>query len=384
MPHDVPGHVHWHEPIRTRRAGLGRFARPPSAWDSWRASEALPVWRGASLARLEALPRVAWARLGVAAHILAPSGTEGAWDAALIELPPRGESAEERHLFEELFLVLEGRGSTETPGGAFEWQAGALFAVPRNAPHRLVNAASRPALLLALSTAPLVVAALGEAAAAFGHGHAYRAGTASPPEEYEPDKLLGLAARRTALVADAHTEELPLDNRRVPGARRLAPLLAEGFHLALEELPAGRYARAQRSGAPLALLGLSGAGEVALWPAAAGPQPEAGAIGRVALGPHALVSLKPGPGAWFHQVFPLGEAPLRFALVAGACDPACPPGPPGESLADAASPLAEGGSAIGFHEEARAVREGYAARTASRMEAAWFTAEGEPLGRWNG
>jgi len=384
MPHDVPGHVHWHEPIRTRRAGFGRFARPPSAWDAWRAAEALPVWRGAALADVASLPRAPWERLGMAAHILAPLGCEGAWDAAVVELPPRGESAEERHLFEEVFLVLRGRGSTETEAGSFEWQEGALFAVPRNAPHRLVNAASRPALLLALSTAPLVIAALGEAGAAFAHPHAYAAGAESPPEECEPDPLLGLAMRRTAVIADARAEELPLDNRLVPGARRLAPRLAEGFWLALEELPPGRYARARRSAAPLALLGLAGEGEVVLWPAEAGRQPPAAALQRLPLGAHALLSLKPGPGAWFHQVFPLGEAPLRFALLAGAADPACPPGPPGESLADPASPLAEGGAAIAFHEEAEAVRAGYAARCASRMQPDWFTPGGEPLGKWNG
>jgi mannose-6-phosphate isomerase-like protein (cupin superfamily) len=384
MPHDIPGHVHWHEPIRTRRAGLGGFARPASAWDLWRESEALPVWRGASLARVEDLPRAPWQRLRVGAHILAPAGCEGAWDAALIELPPRGESAEERHVFAEMFVVLEGRGSTETPLGSFEWQEGAIFAVPRNAPHLLVNAASRPALLLAFSTAPLVIGALGEAEAAFSHQHAFASATEAPPDEVEPDPLLGLATRRTALIADARAEELPLDNRRVPGARRLAPRLADGFWAALEELPAGRYARAQRSAAPLALLGLAGEGEVALWPAEAGAVPPQEAVRREALGPHALVALKPGAGAWFHQVFPLGDAALRFALIAGASDPACPPGPPGERLADPASLIEEGGATLAFHAEPETVRQRYAARTASRMEPAWFTAEGEPLGKWNG
>jgi len=58
--------------------------------------------------------------------------------------------------------VVEGRGTTEVwqEGGEkqiFEWQKGSLFAIPLNAYHRIVNAASTPALLLAGTSAPNVM-----------------------------------------------------------------------------------------------------------------------------------------------------------------------------------------------------------------------------------
>ena len=56
--------------------------------------------------------------------------------------------------------MVEGRGSTEvwldgdTKRHVFEWQKGSLFSIPVNAMHRIVNASSAPALLLAGTTAP--------------------------------------------------------------------------------------------------------------------------------------------------------------------------------------------------------------------------------------
>src|SRR5260221_11575857 len=71
----------------------------------------------------------------------------------VIEVPPSGASAPQRHLYEEVFYVLDGRGSTtiETPGGrkhSFEWGPRSLFAIPLNPRYRLFNASgTEPARL---------------------------------------------------------------------------------------------------------------------------------------------------------------------------------------------------------------------------------------------
>ena len=74
-------------------------------------------------------------------------------------MPGGGALNVERHLYEEQYLVVEGRGTTEVwqEGGkkhVFEWQKGSLFAIPLNAYHRIINASSSPALLLAGTSAP--------------------------------------------------------------------------------------------------------------------------------------------------------------------------------------------------------------------------------------
>src|SRR5947199_218031 len=83
-------------------------------------------------------------------------GTEGIWGCYLVEIPQAAALNPERHLYEEIFFVVEGRGAVEIwqeDGGRreiLEWQPGSLFTIPLNTHHRLLNAtASGPALLLA-------------------------------------------------------------------------------------------------------------------------------------------------------------------------------------------------------------------------------------------
>ena len=57
---------------------------------------------------------------------------------------PVGVVAPQRQLFEEMILVLDGRGSTSVWNDAgkkvsFEWQKGSLFAIPLNAWHQHFN-----------------------------------------------------------------------------------------------------------------------------------------------------------------------------------------------------------------------------------------------------
>ncbi len=89
-----------------------------------------------------------WARLGGRGSYIQLYGTEGLWGMYVVEIPGAGALNAERHLYEKVVLVVEGRGSTEvwqegqTKRHSFEWQRGSLFTIPLNAFHRFVNAAS--------------------------------------------------------------------------------------------------------------------------------------------------------------------------------------------------------------------------------------------------
>ena len=85
-------------------------------------------------------------------------------------MPPGGALNPEQHIYDEFFLVIEGRGTTEVwrEGGkkqVFEWQPGTLFMIPINANYRLVNATGSPALLLAANNAPPIVSTSSRATA---------------------------------------------------------------------------------------------------------------------------------------------------------------------------------------------------------------------------
>ncbi len=158
--HDLTADSHWHEPTGiTAKAGLGTFKRPPMPYDVFMEEQEIPIVRAVGVSRVQDLPLKPWKRMGGNGTFIQLWGTEGLWGMYVIEVPAGGALNIEKHLYEEQFLVVEGRGSTEvwTEGGKkhmFEWQKGSLFAIPLNTYHRIINASSSPALLLAGTSAP--------------------------------------------------------------------------------------------------------------------------------------------------------------------------------------------------------------------------------------
>src|SRR5260370_16613683 len=81
----------------------------------------------------------------------------------VVEVPGAGALNVERHLYEKIVLVLEGRGSTEvwqegqSKRHVFEWQKGSLFTIPLNASHPIINAGSAPPILLCATSPPTVM-----------------------------------------------------------------------------------------------------------------------------------------------------------------------------------------------------------------------------------
>jgi mannose-6-phosphate isomerase-like protein (cupin superfamily) len=158
--HDVPG-SHWHEPSAGKRAGFGKFGRPKTPYDLFMESEGIPVFRDIGISKVQNLPLAPWKRTGGRGSYIQLHGTEGKWGNYVIEVPGAGALNPEKHIYEEIYFVVEGRGTTEvwldndSKRHVFEWQKGSLFSIPVNAWHRIVNASSAPALLLAGTTAPM-------------------------------------------------------------------------------------------------------------------------------------------------------------------------------------------------------------------------------------
>src|SRR5271170_108243 len=65
-------------------------------------------------------------------------------DCYVCEIAPGQKLEPMRHLYEEMLLILSGRGSTTVWNGAgaritFEWQQGAIFAIPLNCSYQHFN-----------------------------------------------------------------------------------------------------------------------------------------------------------------------------------------------------------------------------------------------------
>lgn len=98
----------------------------------WTEGEGVPVIEdfGVDLNEVETKP---WARMGTRGAFVHLKGRGDFLGIFLIDIPPGGKSAPQRHLIEEVVYVLEGHGSTalKTQDGkthSFEWGRGSLFA----------------------------------------------------------------------------------------------------------------------------------------------------------------------------------------------------------------------------------------------------------------
>ena len=326
-----------------------------------------------------------WKRLGGRGTYIQLFGTEGLWGMYVVEVPAGGALNIERHVYEKMCLVIEGRGSTEVwqEGQAkkqtFEWQKGSLFSIPLNAHHRFVNATNSPAIVLCGTTAPNIMNLIDNPRFVFDCPFNFTDRYSGdedyfkPGDDIEPDPIRGLAMRRTNFIPDVVSAELPLDNRRSPGYRRMEPYMAgQRFYSWVGQHETGRYSKAHKHASAAVLICLKGKGFTYTWPDVLGTQPwqagKADMVMRQEYGFGGMVSAAPMTGDWFHQHFGVSKDPLRLTAWFGANNQrARKPGVPGEALMDyGAIDLKKGGSAIPYHEEDPHLREEFAQALAAQ------------------
>ncbi len=369
MPHDEV-RTHWHEPKAGENAGFGKFKRPAMPYDRFMEAEGVPCHRGIGCKTVLELPMAPWKRLGGRGTYIQLYGTEGLWGMYVVEVPAGGALNIERHVYEKTVLIVEGRGSTEvwqegqTKKQTFEWQRGSLFSIPLNAYHRFVNATNAPAIILCGTTAPNIMNLIDNPRFVFDCPFNFTDRYSGdedyfkPSDDIEPDPVRGLAMRRTNFIPDVVAAELPLDNRRSPGYRRMEPSMAgQRFYLWVGQHETGRYSKAHKHGSAAVLICLKGKGYTYTWPDALGPTPwkdgKEQYVQRQDYEYGGMVTAAPMSGDWFHQHFGVSKDPLRLSAWFGANNQrARKPGVPGEAIMDyGAIDLKKGGSAIPYHEE---------------------------------
>ncbi len=377
--HEVTGRTHWHEPAAGSRAGFGKFRRVTTPYDLFMESEGIPIFRDIGVSKVQNLPLAEWKRTGGRGTYIQLYGTEGKWGCYVVEVPGARALKPEHHLYEEIFYVVEGRGSTEVwldgdkKRHAFEWQAGSLFSIPLNAWHRIVNASSSPALLLGGTTAPNILNLLNNTDAIFNSPQEFRDrfngadDFYKPKDDIEPDPVRGLAMRRTNLIPDIVNCQLPLDNRRSPGYRRIEPFMTGNcFYLWIAQHENGRYSKAHAHTSAAVLICLKGKGYTYTWPEQLGVTPwkdgKSELVKRVDYEPVGMVSAAPGGARWFHQHFGVSKDPLRLTAWFGPNSPGREPAPPGETHIDyTAMDIPEGGTSIPYWMEDAFIRKEYEA-----------------------
>ena len=96
-------------------------------------------------------------------------------------------------------------------------------------------------------------------------------------DDIEPDPVRGLAMRRTNFVPDIVNCDLPLDNRRSPGFRRVEPFMTGNtFYLWIGQHENGRYSKAHAHTSAAVLICIKGKGYTYTWPERDGVTPVEG------------------------------------------------------------------------------------------------------------
>lgn len=365
----------WREPAAGEKAGWGSWERPPTPYDRFMEHEGIPVYRDIGVRTVRDLPLEPWARVGGRGSYIQVDGTEGEWGMYVVEVPGGGALNVERDLYEKVVFVIEGRGTTEVwqrdegKKQVFEWNEGSLFAIPLNSWHRIVNATSRPALLLVGTTGPNIMNLLRDEHIVFNLDYAFRDRFDDddeyfhPRDDLEPDPIMGLAMRRSNLIPDIVGCTLPLDNRRSPGYRRVQPKMGgSDFYMFCGEHETGRYSKAHKHASGAVLICISGKGYTYTWPSELGTQPwkdgNGDQVRRQDYVAGGMVSAAPMNGDWFHQHFGVSKQPLRLLAWFGIRGPRQIQGRPGAANRDQSSiDVKEGGNAIEYRDEDPHIRE---------------------------
>ncbi len=374
----------WHEPAPEKKAGFGKWKNPKSPYDRFIESQGIPIHRAIGVPKIQDLPLMPWKRLGGRGTAIQLLGTEQLWGMYVVEVPGAGALNAERHLYEGIYYVVEGRGTTEVwqdrnpKKQVFEWGSGSLFGIPLNAWHRVVNASSSPALLLAATTAPNIINLIRDDEFVlncpydflqrFDASHDYF----KPVDDIYADPVRGLAMRLTNVIPDILSCELPRDNRRSFDYRRVEPHMAgANFYMKLAQYRTGQYSKAHKHSSGAILVCIKGNGYSVTWPDTLGMQPWKTGVGeqvkKQTYEPVGMISAAPMRGDWYHQHFGTHPDGLRLLIFDGPYGPGFRSGgAPGEAQIDgSAIDTREGGRAISYVDEEPYVRKTYEAALAA-------------------
>ncbi len=283
----------------------------------WVEKEGPAVTEGLGIDLLE-IKTTPWPRLGVDGAFAHLRGRGDFVSIFVIDIPPGGNTAPQRHLFEEVVYVLEGRGSTtiKTSDGethSFEWGPKSLFALPLNAEYRHFNGSGRSRVRIAsTNNLPVVLNVFHNEAFIFKNDASFperagKAGYFSGEGEFIP-KRPGRHMWETNFVPDVSAFELRSWDKRGAGSSNMKFILADGtMHAHSSEMPVGTYKKAHRHGPDFHVFNVTGGGYSLLW------YEDDEDFERVNWR-HGVVFAP--PDGMYHQHYNTGNQPARYLAIA--------------------------------------------------------------------
>jgi oxalate decarboxylase/phosphoglucose isomerase-like protein (cupin superfamily) len=292
---------------------LGALVDGKSAYERWIEEQGVPILRTFFLQDLNEVPLGRWERKGGKGAIINLEGTGDTDDAYICELPGGGKSSPERHFYEELVYVLEGRGATmiwqeDGPKQTFEWQAGSLFVIPFNAWFQHFNGSGdQTARYIAFTSAPLMMNLINDPKFIFNCPYVFRNRFDGEVDYFKgAGSYYGKHIWDVNFIANIHDLSLKESEERGRGNRTtIIEIGCSALIAHMSQFSVGRYKKAHRHAAGAQIIILEGEGYSLLWPEGSAPK-------RCEWKPNSVIS---PPDQWFHQHFNTSERETRYLAI---------------------------------------------------------------------
>ena len=281
-------------------------ATPYTRWIEQEGLDILPSIYVENLHTVELKP---WARRGGKGLYLNHDASRTSNDCYVCEIPPGGQLAPQRQLFEEMIYVLDGRGSTTVSNEAgvklsFEWKAGAIFAIPLNTLHQHFNGSgTAPARFVAVTNGPPLINAYGDTDFVFNTAYDFKNRFAGESNYFANGGEQKGLLLDTNFVADAINLPLISAKERGAGGGHIRFSMAKGsMNSHISQFPTATYKKAHAHGPGAHVIIMSGSGYSLM-----GPDEES--LNRYDWAEGCMIV---PPNMWFHQHFNTGNTPARY------------------------------------------------------------------------
>ena len=280
-----------------------------SPYTRWVASEGLDIVTGFYIKDLRALELKPWARRGGKGVFINHDASRTSNDCYVCEIGAGSALAPRRQLFEEMILILDGRGSTRVWNDAgqsvtFEWQAGSMFAIPLNTWHQHFNLSGlEPAKFVSSTNMPPVINLYDDPEFVFNTPRDFPQRFNGEADYFAPKEEMKGLLLDTNFVTDAVNLRLVSAKERGAGGGHIRFSMAKGsMNSHISQFPVGTYKKGHRHGPGAHVIILSGSGYSLMWPEDEEPQRFEWQVG----------SLIIPPNMWFHQHFNTSADPARY------------------------------------------------------------------------
>ncbi len=275
----------------------------------WVASEGLEIIPALYVRNLRTVELKPWARRGGNAVFVNHDASRTSNDSYVMEIPPGKKLEPHRQLYEEMILILDGRGSTtvwndEGKRITFEWGPGSLFAIPINTLHQHFNGSGRePARYIGVTNAPPVVNLYEDLDFVFNTKHDFKSRFSGEPDYFAAKTEQKGFLLQTNFVPDAVNLPLISAKERGAGGGHIRFNMAKGsMNSHISQFPVGTYKKGHAHGPGAYVIILSGEGYSLMWPEGEEPKRYDWEVGTLIV----------PPNMWFHQHFNTGPTPARY------------------------------------------------------------------------